>query len=89
MQPLVDRIAKMCIEFAGSAVTATEPIFGYVADALGLKMRNSRLQLAVMNGTEPNAEDIAVFEKDLRSRSPFCSAMCWGSISRHFATCAR
>ena len=69
MQPLVDRIAKMRIEFAGSAVTATEPIFGYMADALGLKMRNSRLQLAVMNGTEPSAKDIAVFEKDLRSRS--------------------
>jgi ABC-type sugar transport system ATPase subunit len=69
MQPLVERIAGMRREFAGSAVTATEPVFGYMADALGLKMRNGRFQLAVMNGTEPSAQDIAAFEKDLKSRS--------------------
>jgi zinc/manganese transport system substrate-binding protein len=32
-------------------------------------MRNRRLQLAVMNGTEPSAKDIAAFEKDLRTRA--------------------
>ena len=69
MQPLVDRVAKLRKEFAGSAVTATEPVFGYMADALGLEMRNGRFQLAVMNATEPSARDIAAFEKDLRSRS--------------------
>ena len=69
MQPLVDRIARMRKEFAEKAVTATEPVFGYMADALGLRMRNGRFQLAVMNGTEPSAKDIAAFEKDLRSRS--------------------
>ncbi len=69
MQPLVERIATMRKAFSGSAVTATEPVFGYMADALGLKMRNGRFQLAVMNGTEPSAKDIAAFEKDLKSRS--------------------
>jgi zinc/manganese transport system substrate-binding protein len=69
MQPLAERIAKLRAEFAGSAVTATEPVFGYMADALGLEMRNGRFQLAVMNGTEPSARDIAAFENDLRSRS--------------------
>ncbi len=69
MQPLVDRIARMRKAFSGSAVTATEPVFGYMADALGLKMRNGRFQLAVMNGTEPSAKDIATFEQDLKSRS--------------------
>jgi zinc/manganese transport system substrate-binding protein len=49
-------------------VTATEPVFGYMADALGLRMRNGRFQLGVMNGTEPSARDIAAFEKDLRTR---------------------
>ena len=56
MQPLVDRIAAMRKAFAGTAVTATEPVFDYMADALGLKMRNGRFQLAVMNGTEPSAK---------------------------------
>jgi len=69
MQPIVDRIPKLRKEYAGSAVTATEPVFGYMADALGLEMRNGRFQLAVMNGTEPSARDIAGFEKDLRTRA--------------------
>lgn len=69
MRPIVDRIAELRKRYAGSAVTATEPVFGYMADALGLKMRNGRFQLAVMNGTEPSAKDIAAFEKDLRTRA--------------------
>ena len=49
-------------------MTATEPVFGYMADALGLKGRNERLQLAIMNDTEPSARDIAAFERDLKTR---------------------
>ena len=69
MRPLVERIAELRKGYAGSAVTATEPVFGYMADALGLKMLNGRFQLAVMNGTEPSAKDIAAFEKGLRTRT--------------------
>ena len=69
MQPVADRIAELRKRYAGSPVTATEPVFGYMADALGLKMRNGRFQLAVMNGTEPSAKDIAAFERDLRTRA--------------------
>jgi zinc/manganese transport system substrate-binding protein len=50
-------------------VTATEPVFDYMADALGLEMRNPRFQLAIMNGTEPSAAAIAAFERDLRTRA--------------------
>ncbi len=67
MKPLDQRIAGLRRKYAGTAVTATEPVFGYMADALGLQMRNGRFQLAVMNDTEPSAADIAGFEKDLRS----------------------
>jgi zinc/manganese transport system substrate-binding protein len=52
--------------YLGTEVTATEPVFGYMAAALGLHMRNERFQLAVMNNTEPRASDIAAFENDLR-----------------------
>jgi zinc/manganese transport system substrate-binding protein len=69
MRPLADRIVELRTRYADSPVTATEPVFGYMADALGLKMRNGRFQLAVMNGTEPSAKDIAAFEKDLRTRA--------------------
>jgi len=69
MRPLADRIVELRKQYAGSPVTATESVFGYMADALELKMRNGRFQLAVMNGTEPSAKDIAAFEKDLRTRA--------------------
>jgi zinc/manganese transport system substrate-binding protein len=69
MGSLRARIAAMRIKYAGTPVTATEPVFGYMADALGLAMRNARFQLAVMNGTEPSARAIAAFERDLRTRT--------------------
>ena len=49
-------------------MTATEPVFGYMAGALGLTMRNERFQLAIMNDTEPSARDVAAFEQDLKAR---------------------
>jgi len=67
MQGLRQRIATLRARYAGTAVTATEPLFDYMADALGLVMRNDRFQRAVMNGTEPGASAIAAFEHDLRS----------------------
>jgi zinc/manganese transport system substrate-binding protein len=69
MQPLDRRIAELRGKYAGTPATATEPVFGYMADALGLRMRNARFQRAVMNDTEPGASDIAGFETDLRSHA--------------------
>ena len=69
MGPLRQRIATLRAKYAGTPVTATEPVFDYMADALGLTMRNGRFQLAVMNGTEPSAAAIAAFETDLRTRA--------------------
>jgi zinc/manganese transport system substrate-binding protein len=66
LKPLDAKVAEMKGKFAGTPVTATEPVFGYMASALGLKMRNERFQLAVMNNTEPSASDVAAFESDLR-----------------------
>jgi zinc/manganese transport system substrate-binding protein len=68
LRPVEAKIGAMREKFAGTSVTATEPVFGYMATALGLAMRNERFQLAVMNETEPSAFDTAAFERDLRSR---------------------
>lgn len=68
LAPLNQKIAEIRTKYAGVAITATEPVFGYMAAALGLSMRNERLQLAVMNETEPSARDIAAFEDDLKTR---------------------
>jgi zinc/manganese transport system substrate-binding protein len=66
--PIQEKIAAIRAKYAGAPVTATEPVFGYMAAALGLDMRNERFQLSVMNDTEPSARDVAAFEDDLRAR---------------------
>jgi zinc/manganese transport system substrate-binding protein len=66
MQPLDAKVAAMRQKYAGTPVTATEPVAGYMADALGLKMRNGRYQIAVMNNAEPRASDVAAFQDDLK-----------------------
>jgi len=69
LEPLDEKIAAISGKYAGVPVTATEPVFGYMAAALKLKMRNERLQLAVMNDTEPSARDVAAFEQDLKAHT--------------------
>ena len=65
LKPITDKIAAIRGKHAGAAVTASEPVFGYMAGALGLKMRNESFQLSIMNDTEPSARDVAAFEQDL------------------------
>ncbi len=66
LAPINRKVAALRAKYAGQPVTATEPVFGYMAAALGLVMRNERFQLAVMNNTEPSAADVATMEDDLR-----------------------
>jgi zinc/manganese transport system substrate-binding protein len=60
------KIEEIRAQYAGVAITATEPVFGYMAATLGLKVRNEGFQMAVMNDTEPSAQEIATFESDLK-----------------------
>ncbi len=69
LAPIEAKVAAMRAVYHGASVTATEPVFGYMADALGLVMRNQRFQLAVMNDTEPAASDVGAFETDLRQHN--------------------
>ncbi len=68
LAPLNEKIAAIGTAYAGTPVAATEPVFGYMAAALKLKMYDERFQLAVMNDTEPSARDFAAFESDLKTR---------------------
>jgi zinc/manganese transport system substrate-binding protein len=68
LQTLRDKVTSMRSRCAGLPVTATEPVFGYMAHALGFVMRNGGYQLAVMNDVEPSASQIKAFEKDLKAR---------------------
>lgn len=67
LAPLDAKIRSLRQKYAGLPVTATEPVFGYMADALGLAMRNTAYQRAIMNGTEPGPSTVAAFENDLKA----------------------
>jgi zinc/manganese transport system substrate-binding protein len=66
LAPLDAKVGAIKQRFDGTAITATEPVFGYMADALGLKMSNEDFQTAIMNETEPSAKDIAAVVDDIR-----------------------
>ena len=67
LRPLDDRVAAIRQKYAGTPVTASEPVFGYMAAALHLIMLNQQFQLAIMNDTEPSIRDVAAFERDLET----------------------
>ena len=54
--------------FAGQPVTASEPVFGYQAGLIGLKVHDEKFALAVMNNAEPTPSEVAAFENDLKGR---------------------
>lgn len=56
-------------KYSGVAVTGTEPVFGYMAAAMGLKMLNEDFQTATMNETEPSPGQVAAFEDSLKNRT--------------------
>jgi zinc/manganese transport system substrate-binding protein len=92
LAPINEKVAALRAKFAGIAVTATEPVFGYMADALKLKMRNDRLQLAIMNDTEPSARDVAAFERDLKThkvRVLFYNKQAANKLVEHLVDVAR
>ncbi len=68
LKPLDDKIATMRKSFAGTPVTASEPVFGYQAKLIGLNVHNERYALAVMNNAEPTPSEVAAFENDLKGR---------------------
>jgi len=92
LEPLNEKIAAISGKFAGAPVTASEPVFGYMANALKLQMRNERFQLAIMNDTEPSARDVAAFEQDLKThkvRIFFYDKQASNKVVQHLVDIAR
>jgi zinc/manganese transport system substrate-binding protein len=92
LKPLNDNISAIRTKYGSAPVTASEPVFGYMAAALGLKMRNERFQLSIMNDTEPSARDVAAFERDLKEhkvRVMFYNKQASDKIVLHLVEIAR
>ncbi|MGE0146536.1 MAG: metal ABC transporter solute-binding protein, Zn/Mn family [Parvibaculaceae bacterium] len=67
LRPLTEQIAQIKSRYAGAPVAATEPVFGYMFEAMGLDVKETSFQNSVMNDTEPSASDVANFENDHRN----------------------
>jgi zinc/manganese transport system substrate-binding protein len=68
MQPLIVKIAAIKAKVAGTDALATEPVFGYMSDALGFRMHAMGFQNHVMNNVEPTARESEEFETLLKTK---------------------
>ena len=66
LEPLDAKIADMRKRYGGQPIIASEPVFGYQAGLIGLKVHDEKFALAVMNNAEPTASEVAAFEDDLK-----------------------
>jgi zinc/manganese transport system substrate-binding protein len=69
LAPLNEKIAAIRAKYSGTPVTATEPVFSYMAAALDLKMHDEKFQRAVMNGTEPSPREFAAVTDELKTHT--------------------
>lgn len=66
---VIASINKIKIKYHGTIVTATEPVFGYMASAMGLEMQGLDFQWKVMNNTEPSPQMVANYEDMLNKKT--------------------
>jgi zinc/manganese transport system substrate-binding protein len=66
-----DAVAAIQAKYKGAKVIATEPVFNYMADALGLELvdKEGAFQKAVEEGNDPPAAAVAAFQKQLASHT--------------------
>lgn len=63
-----DRVASLRAEIAGTPIAVTEPVFNYMADALGLKVVTPEaFQKAIEDGEDPSFRAMATMEDQLRT----------------------
>jgi zinc/manganese transport system substrate-binding protein len=62
-------IADIRAKYAGAPVAITEPVFGYMAEALGLKVLTPATFIkAIDEGEDPSAADTATFDEQISTR---------------------
>ncbi|HYM70546.1 MAG TPA: zinc ABC transporter substrate-binding protein [bacterium] len=68
LRPLNDKVAAVRNRYHGTPVALTEPVFGYMAEALGLHVITPEtFQRAIEEGQEPPASAIAQMDDQLRT----------------------
>lgn len=59
-------VKKIKAEYKDTAVTATEPLFGYMTTALDLKMKGLKFQWVIMNDSEPSPKMMISYQDLLK-----------------------
>lgn len=69
LRPLVRAVAQIRGRYAGAPIAATEPVFEYMSQALGLRILTPQaFQKAIEEGVDPSAAALAQMEDQLRKR---------------------
>jgi zinc/manganese transport system substrate-binding protein len=69
LKPYKDRIAAIKQKFPGQKVSATESIFVYMADALGLNLISPpEFMKAVAEGNDPPADSVSTFQQQIQTK---------------------
>lgn len=66
-QGLKTMIQKLKTQYKNTPIIATEPLFNYMADALGFKVYGNAFQMNIMNDIEPTPTQVKLFEDALRN----------------------
>jgi zinc/manganese transport system substrate-binding protein len=67
-KPFTDRVASLRAKIGGTPIAVTEPVFNYMADALGLKVITpEEFQKAIEEGEDPPARAMAEVEDQLHT----------------------
>ena len=70
LRPWSQAISQVHAKYNGTPVAVTEPVFSYVADAIGLDIRTPvSFQLAVEEGNDPAPQDVAAVRTLLSNKS--------------------
>lgn len=68
LRPLAAKVAALRARYAGAPVAVTEPVFNYMARAIGLDVRTpQKFQKAIEDGTDPPVTAVAEMQDQLRS----------------------
>lgn len=69
LQPVAQEIRTLRRRTEGQTVIATEPVYGYMLDALGLTSLDEPFQKAIMDGTDPSPRSVADFQEALQNHT--------------------
>jgi zinc/manganese transport system substrate-binding protein len=67
-QHFKQQIADIKARYNNTDVIATEPVFGYMAKALGFRMHGIAFQTSMMNGVDPGPKQVQAFQRQLQHR---------------------